>query len=219
MCAPSDAPLDNSEPDRVDLARSDLDAPTTTSAAVASTPAASTHTGKGAMTKPLTYLVRMLVFLAVVAAVTATLLPTLISAFNNNPLLDGLILGVLALGILWNLVTVARLNPEVRWLETLRHPRAGACSATIAEAAGADGVDDRVAQTAPTGSHLSTPAMRSLLDSLSSAPRREPRIVALHDRAADLPRPARHLLRPAADGERDFRGDRQPLDSAPATST
>ncbi|TLU72061.1 OmpA family protein [Lichenicoccus roseus] len=39
-------PLDNSEPDRVDLARSDLDAPTTTSAAVASTPAASTTPAK-----------------------------------------------------------------------------------------------------------------------------------------------------------------------------
>ncbi len=119
------------------------------------------------MTKPLTYLVRMLVFLVVVAAVTALLGPTLIAAFNNNPLLDGLILGVLALGILWNLVTVARLNPEVRWLETLRHPRAGLAPppspkllAPMASMIASRNRSDRLT--------LSTPAMRSLLDSLSS---------------------------------------------------
>ncbi len=119
------------------------------------------------MTRPTTYVVRMLIFLAVVAAATALLWRTLVSAFENNPLLDGLILGVLALGIIWNLVMVLRLLPEVRWLETLRHPRAGLAPpapptllAPMASMIASRNRSDRLT--------LSTPAMRSLLDSLSS---------------------------------------------------
>ena len=119
------------------------------------------------MTRPTTYVVRMLIFLAAVAAVAAALWPTLLAAFRNNPLLDGLILGVLALGIVWNLVMVLRLTPEVRWLETLRHPRAGLAPpappkllAPMASMIASRNRADRLT--------LSTPAMRSLLDSLSS---------------------------------------------------
>ena len=36
----------------------------------------------------------------------------------------GLILAVLGLGIVWNLVMVLRLSPEVRWIETLPPPPA-----------------------------------------------------------------------------------------------
>ena len=77
------------------------------------------------MTRPTTYFLRMLLFLAVVAAVVVVLFPTLLAAFQANPVLDGLILAVLLLGIVWNLVMVLRLSPEVRWIETLRQPRAG----------------------------------------------------------------------------------------------
>ena len=119
------------------------------------------------MTRPTIYVVRMLIFLAVVAAVGALLWRTLLAAFNNNPLLDGLILGVLALGIIWNLVMVLRLSPEVRWIETLRQPRAGLAPpapprllAPMASMIASRNRSDRLT--------LSTPAMRSLLDSLSS---------------------------------------------------
>ncbi len=119
------------------------------------------------MTRPTTYFVRMLIFLLAIAAVCAALRKTLYAAFENNPLLDGLILGVLALGIIWNLIMVLRLTPEVRWLETLRHPRAGLAPpspprllAPMASMIAARNRADRLT--------LSTPAMRSLLDSLSS---------------------------------------------------
>jgi hypothetical protein len=119
------------------------------------------------MTRPTTYVVRMLLFLAIVGAVAALLWRTLLAAFQNNPLLDGFILGVLALGIIWNLVMVLRLSPEVRWLETLRHPRAGLAPpapprllAPMASMIASRNRADRLT--------LSTPAMRSLLDSLSS---------------------------------------------------
>ena len=119
------------------------------------------------MTRPTTYVLRMLVFLALVAGCAAFLFPTLELAFQNNPALDGLILGVLALGIIWNLVMVARLSPEVRWIETLRQPRAGLAPprpprllAPMASMLATRNRADRLV--------LSTPATRSLLDSLSS---------------------------------------------------
>ena len=67
----------------------------------------------------------MLVFLAAVAVVVAALLSAaLITAFGNNPVLNSLILLVLALGIAWNLRQVLRLTPEVTWLETFQQARA-----------------------------------------------------------------------------------------------
>ncbi len=119
------------------------------------------------MTRPTTYVLRMLLFLLVVAGVVAMLYPTLLAAFGNNPVLDGLILAVLGLGIVWNLVMVARLTPEVRWIETLRQPRAGLAPprpptllAPMASMLASRNRADRLV--------LSTPATRSLLDSLSS---------------------------------------------------
>ncbi len=119
------------------------------------------------MTRPTTYVLRMLLFLLVVAAVVAFLYPTLLGAFQNNPVLDGLILAVLGLGIVWNLVMVLRLSPEVRWIETLRQPRAGLAPprpptllAPMASMLASRNRADRLV--------LSTPATRALLDSLSS---------------------------------------------------
>jgi len=119
------------------------------------------------MTRPTHYVLRMVLFLVIVAAVAGMLFPTLLAAFRNNPVLDGLILGVLAIGILWNLFIVVRLTPEVRWIETLRQPRAGLAPpspprllAPMASMLATRNRADRLT--------LSTPAMRSLLDSLSS---------------------------------------------------
>jgi hypothetical protein len=72
------------------------------------------------MTRPNVYLVRMLLFLAVVVGVAALLAPKLLAAFANNPPLNGLIGAVLAAGVAWNLHQVLRLNPEVRWIEAFR---------------------------------------------------------------------------------------------------
>ena len=81
------------------------------------------------MTRPITYLIRMLVFLVATVAAIAVLSPTLWDIFWNNAELNGLILLVLAIGIGWNLYQVLRLAPEVNWLERYQvgmHRRAGA---------------------------------------------------------------------------------------------
>lgn len=123
------------------------------------------------MTRPIGYLLRMLAFLAVVAVVAALLSPVLITAFDNNPLLNSLILLILALGILWNLNQVLRLRPEVTWVETyqisrsrlaaLPSPRLLAPMASMLAMRDSQSRDGRV----PT---LSATAMRSMLDTISS---------------------------------------------------
>ncbi len=123
------------------------------------------------MTRPTTFLVRMVLFLAVVLVVAAVLSPVLLVAFDNNPVLNGLIVAVLLLGVWWNMRQVLRLSPEVRWLETFQQSRqrlaalpqpkllAPMASMLASRGRNRDG-EDRFT--------LSAPAMRSLLDSLAS---------------------------------------------------
>ncbi|MDN7350528.1 flagellar motor protein MotA [Acetobacter senegalensis] len=120
------------------------------------------------MTRPTQYLFRMIGFLVCVALVAATLWRPLRDAFFSNPLLDGLILGILAVGVGWNMMTVRRLMPEVRWVETIRQSRAGLTTipaprllVPLATALGSR-PDHRGQPIA-----LSTPAMQAVLDSVS----------------------------------------------------
>lgn len=125
------------------------------------------------MTRPTTYLIRMAVFLALVAVAIGFLAPTLWQVFWNNPGLNGLILLVLATGIAWNLRQVLRLAPEVAWLE---HYRAGPDRLTAAPTARLLAPMARMLRPRQDDSEwpaqrqlsLSAGAMRSLLDSLAS---------------------------------------------------
>lgn len=124
------------------------------------------------MTRPTGYLVRMLVFLAVVAIVVALLAPRLQAAFFYNPILNSLIFLVELLGIAWNLRQVIRLAPEVTWVETFQRararlatlpaPRMLASMASMLASRGAKSGDgsDRVT--------LSASSMRGLLDGIAS---------------------------------------------------
>ncbi|MFT8517754.1 MAG: flagellar motor protein MotA [Acetobacter persici] len=120
------------------------------------------------MTRPTQYLFRMIGFLVCVALVAATLWRPLRDAFFSNPLLDGLILGLLAIGILWNILMVRRLLPEVGWVDAIRQSRTGLAAlppprmlAPLATALGTR-PDQRGNPAA-----LSTPAMQAVLDSIS----------------------------------------------------
>ncbi len=77
--------------------------------------------------RPGRYILNMLMFLLVVGAVVYYLSPLspqptslLIDAFNANPALNGLILGVLAVGIIYNLRQAGVIAPAVRWVESFR---------------------------------------------------------------------------------------------------
>jgi hypothetical protein len=124
------------------------------------------------MTRPTIYLLRMLVFLAAVAVVASLLSGALIQAFENNVLLNSLILAILGLGIIWNIRTVTRLRPEVTWVETFQRARARLATipsprllAPMAAMLAARAQRGRDGQERFT---LSAPAMRSLLDSIAT---------------------------------------------------
>ncbi|MEF2072964.1 flagellar motor protein MotA [Consotaella aegiceratis] len=72
------------------------------------------------LSSPLVFLWSMLVFLALAGFVAAILWRQVSSAFVTNPGLNGLIVGVLGVGILLALVQVVRLSREVRWVNAFR---------------------------------------------------------------------------------------------------
>lgn len=78
-------------------------------------------------TKPGRYILNMLLFLVAVAAVVYYLSPwspqpsqLLVEAFNANQALNGLIIGVLFIGIIFNLRQAGVVDPAVRWVESFR---------------------------------------------------------------------------------------------------
>lgn len=76
------------------------------------------------MTKPASYLLRMVVFLAIVYGGAALLSPQLARFYLANPVINSVIVLVELFGVVWNLRQVARLYPEVRWVEHFRRTRA-----------------------------------------------------------------------------------------------
>lgn len=69
------------------------------------------------MTRPETFLTRMIIFLAAVAGVAGLLFPAMRNAFATNPALNGLIVAVLALGVVYIMRQVVLLRREVAWLD------------------------------------------------------------------------------------------------------
>ncbi len=112
-------------------------------------------------------LIWMSVFLLGVAVACALLAGPLRSAFMANAVFNGLILGVLAIGILINFRQVLILGPEVSWIEAFRRadrenppepPRSGLLGSMARMLTGRHG--DRFS--------LSTMSMRTLLDAIRS---------------------------------------------------
>src|ERR1700722_20089187 len=122
------------------------------------------------MTRPSTYLIRMLIFLVAVGIVAGVLSPVLITAFYNNPVLNSLILLILLLGILWNLNQVLRLRPEVKWLETYQTSRSRLAALPSPKLLAPMASMLSMRDGRDNGRHftLSTTAMRSLLDGFAS---------------------------------------------------
>jgi hypothetical protein len=66
------------------------------------------------------FLIRMAVFLVLVAGLAAALFRPLSTAFMGNPGINGVILGILLCGIVYIFRQVLLLNPEITWIEDFR---------------------------------------------------------------------------------------------------
>jgi hypothetical protein len=117
-----------------------------------------------ALDLPRVYLIRMMVFIILVAIVGAVLYPQFRTAFMANPGLNGLIIFILLLGILYAFRMVWRLFREVNWVNHFRITEPGLdipySPHLLAPMAAL--LRDR------QGTVLSPLSMRSLLDSLAS---------------------------------------------------
>lgn len=117
------------------------------------------------LSQPRPYLTRMVIFLILVIFVAVILYQQIETAFLANPGLNGLILGVLIIGILYAFRQVQAIGPEVRWVNNFRRadpglalpppPRLLAPMATM--------LGDRKGRM-----QLNAMSMRSILDSLGS---------------------------------------------------
>ncbi len=72
------------------------------------------------LSSPQVFLLSMLVFLAIVGFIAAILYRQISAAFVTNPGLNGLIIGVLVVGILLAFIQVVRLFREIRWVNSFR---------------------------------------------------------------------------------------------------
>src|SRR4029453_3506104 len=77
------------------------------------------------LTPPWIYLIRMGVFLVLAGFVAFILYRQIWEAFQANPGLNALILGVMFIGIVLAIRQVGRLFPEVRWVNTLQRTEEG----------------------------------------------------------------------------------------------
>jgi hypothetical protein len=76
------------------------------------------------VSRPSRYLLRMAVFVVLVAAVAALLAQSLIAYFMGNPGVNGVIVGIMLAGIVYIFLQVRRLNPEIAWIERFRRNQA-----------------------------------------------------------------------------------------------
>ncbi len=123
-----------------------------------------TRTDPFRLSSPRIFLVRMAVFLILAGFVALILEEQIARAFMANPPLNGLILGVLFVGIILGLRQVFRLMPEVRWANAIETPSAPGSRSPVLLAPVATLLADRGAG-APT---LSTATLRVVLDSVGN---------------------------------------------------
>ena len=117
------------------------------------------------LTSPRIFLIRMLVFLILCGLIAFVLQKQIANAFFANPWLNGLIVGVLLIGIILSFHQVIRLFPEVSWVNGFRRADPKLASrepkllAPMAAMLGSE-PSGRVA--------MSTQTMRAFLDSLAT---------------------------------------------------
>jgi hypothetical protein len=118
------------------------------------------------LASPRIFLLRMLVFLILCALVAFVMHPQILRAFMANPGLNGLIVGVLCVGIILSFHRVVRLFPEVRWVNSFRRADPGIALArepTLLAPMAAMLGGERVGRVA-----ISAQTMRAFLDSLAT---------------------------------------------------
>lgn len=115
------------------------------------------------LTSPRIVILAMAIFLIIVGFLTAILMRQIQTFFVTNPGLNGLILGVLLVGILLAFGQVLRLMPEIRWVNSFRDGDKQSTSHSPVLLAPMRALIGRRQSMA-----LSPTSMRSILDSIAN---------------------------------------------------
>ncbi len=117
------------------------------------------------LNSPGVFLLRMVVFLALIGFLAAILHEQLTISFLTNPGLNGLIIGTLLFGVMFAFRQVGRLYPEIRWVNAFRISDPGLANThqPVLLAPMATMLRDRTGAIS-----LSTASMRSIMDSIGS---------------------------------------------------
>ena len=114
------------------------------------------------LASPAVYLVKMVIFLVLVALVAAILYNQLIIFFWANPFINSLILLTLGIGIVLSFRQIMRLLPEIKWVNSLQEGRMPPTQPHLL-APVANLLRDRLGEAVITPS-----SMRSILDSVGN---------------------------------------------------
>ena len=117
------------------------------------------------LTPPGVFVIRMLIFLTLVGFLALILHEQLVISFMNNPGLNGLIVGVLGIGIIYAFRQVTRLYPEIRWVNAFRisDPGLSITHQPVLLAPMSTMLRERTGTLS-----LSTASMRAIMDSIGS---------------------------------------------------
>src|SRR5690242_8999347 len=117
------------------------------------------------LSSPNIFLLRMVIFLLIAVCIGVVLYREISVAFFNNPFLNGLILGVLLVGIVLALAQVTKLFREVRWVNGFRSgsPALAIESGPVLLAAMSALLGDKIGTIA-----IGPAAMRGILDSIGT---------------------------------------------------
>jgi len=114
------------------------------------------------LASPTVYLIKILVFLVLVALIAAILWSQLIVFFWANPFINSLIFLVMGIGIVLSFRQIIRLFPEIRWVNSLQDGQIPASQPHLL-APVANLLRDRLGEAVITPS-----SMRSILDSVGN---------------------------------------------------
>ena len=115
------------------------------------------------LASPRIFLLRMVVFLILVGFLALILYRTIAKAFMANPGLNGLIFGVLFVGVVFGIRNVVRLFREIRWVNALPRGDAATVARPVLLAPMATLLGDR-----PPTAGISTVTLRVILDSIGT---------------------------------------------------
>jgi hypothetical protein len=115
------------------------------------------------LASPVVYLIKILIFLIIIAFVGLILGNTVVTFYWANPFINSLILLVAATGIFLSFRQIVRLFPEIKWLNSLQDGGLNDARPPVLLAPVAGILRDRIGESVITPSN-----MRSILDSVGN---------------------------------------------------